>query len=1054
MITALLASFLESQAKQARGALCRSGTGKFMDEETLREICWQLGNGAAAKSILQQFGVAATKSATVDFRLPLVPWPFLAHLDPDALRHNAEVGLQHLSVEKSRSFFISIDETCFHATWSLVTGLVPDKKEVVIGGYHNDDKSFACLPDASSLPRSSLAKMSLHFILSRSDTFQQTLDMNLIPMEPQAPDKPRRQLEVLGQLMSALTKANDGRPPLGASYDGGGCNLLTAQTFLAMRPASELEEVPFFSECRVLRDASIRFFPFGILTFAGHPLHGAQDPLHVLKSFGLHHATGSRSISWGSTTADLTAMLECHMPVRAFLFADEQSDREACQRLNPRYLSGRWNQAGNYLMCFMGSLLSIVTLGGDQLTPQSRLYHALLGYYLLLLNLHSCKLLHGKGWQNHYLPLATVRLAVQMLAHVVLLARHGAPGASSRPSRFAERAAELHFAAIKKNYRGSPNLRDLLFGSHWHHLQQAKRSQEHGRIEIVPDIEPVAADRARQLSTEAFQDACLFQAWTSVNRTPSQVGKEFEKFWEHEGKALVGSTGDADEPGHAVDPEALMADPSVIEDEGEASDEAENMQILQGVEDHVLVKGEVVRLLQDMSEAEGKAESEKVAEPEGKKETVVQMPDMDVAHGDTQKPQCLDSDCTSFRKIIKAWSDLEEFDMVHEQSISYSRCLQRLVAMQPLIRRFVTHCRLQEGILSKTQIQGSETQRINSWQLLEHQLALARQAGAGDGGSRQSRWHSWMSVQSRIVTFAATEASGDSLSEIKHFRPGCDSANPQVVLYRCSDDESLQLALVQSVFRGARLKDAGNPDGEKITRKMRVTKPAASPLPATSTARVRLSHLTWFEDGRFFACALSPVVLCDPCGTVLAEVPVNQVSVGSSKLLLWFSPEVLQKLDEIRKKPELLEGASPQEPAGPVAEEKPLNMFTCSSFSRTIQGTKNIQAFLRDLPKIWSDAGMSFLDSDSRIQAPRSGKQMLWEEVVQRAPETFDVALAGQNNRLFGSGVLTRFRGMLLKAFETLWGKSTARASLRPSAHIKKGKSCVARGRSCSSMSG
>ena len=181
---------------------------------------------------------------------------------------------------------------------------------------------------------------------------------------------------------------------------------------------------------------------------------------------------------------------------------------------------------------------------------------------------------------------------------------------------------------------------------------------------------------------------------------------------------------------------------------------------------------------------------------------------------------------------------------------------------------------------------------------------------------------------------------------------------------------------------------------------------------------------------------------------------MNQVSVGSSKLLLWFSPEVLQKLDEIRKKPELLEGASPQEPAGPVAEEKPLNMFTCSSFSRTIQGTKNIQAFLRDLPKIWSDAGMSFLDSDSRIQAPRSGKQMLWEEVVQRAPETFDVALAGQNNRLFGSGVLTRFRGMLLKAFETLWGKSTARASLRPSAHIKKGKSCVARGRSCSSMSG
>ncbi|CAE7206203.1 CACNA1H, partial [Symbiodinium necroappetens] len=303
----------KTKAKRARGAECRPGTGKFMNEELLREICFQLGSRSAAKTILKVFGVATPDSPAIDFRLPLVPWPFLS-----------EVGLQHLAAEKTRSFFISIDETCFHATWSLVAGLVPGQQEVVIGGYHNDDESFAWLPDAGSLPRSTLARMSLHYVLSRSDTFQQTFDMNRIPMQPQASDKPKKQLEILGMLFSAFTDANDGRPPLGASYDGGGCNLLTShQTFLAMRPASELTEVAFSSDCKVLREAGVRFFPYGILTFAS---------------------------------------------------------------------------------LFMGSLLTLVTLGGDRLSPESRMYHGLLGYYLLLLNLRSAKLLHGKAWQTILFP--------------------------------------------------------------------------------------------------------------------------------------------------------------------------------------------------------------------------------------------------------------------------------------------------------------------------------------------------------------------------------------------------------------------------------------------------------------------------------------------------------------------------------------------------------------------------------------------------------------------------------------------------------------------------
>ena len=158
------------------------------------------------------------------------------------------------------------------------------------------------------------------------------------PHAASGPDKPKKQLEILGMLFSALTDANDGRPPLGASYDGGGCNLLTSQTFLAMRPASELAEVAFSSDCKVLREAGVRFFPYGILTFASLQAIRSTDSriLSTIKRFTLRHATGTRSISWGSTATDLVAMLECHMPVRAFLYADVQSDREALQRLNPR----------------------------------------------------------------------------------------------------------------------------------------------------------------------------------------------------------------------------------------------------------------------------------------------------------------------------------------------------------------------------------------------------------------------------------------------------------------------------------------------------------------------------------------------------------------------------------------------------------------------------------------------------------------------------------------------------------------------------------------------
>ena len=120
--------------------------------------------------------------------------------------------------------------------------------------------------------------------------------------------------------------------------------------------------------------------------------------------------------------------------------------------------------------------------------------------------------------------------------------------------------------------------------------------------------------------------------------------------------------------------------------------------------------------------------------------------------------------------------------MTAPESTSYTSCLARLRDLQSSIRQFVSHVRLEEQILSRAQIQGTDGRKLNRWQLLEHELALARQAGTTDGGSRQSRWHSWMAVQKKVVQVSQPDACEEyqaKLHEVHHFRPGSDSTKPQ-----------------------------------------------------------------------------------------------------------------------------------------------------------------------------------------------------------------------------------------------------------------------------------
>ena len=1007
MVRCLMASFFASQEKIARGGKIRPGTSEFFTEETAREVFFELGWSSGTRKMLAFFGVASQNvQPSIDYRLPLVPWPFMANLNLDDLSHNCDMTIQHLNVQGCRSFFVSIDETYMHPTYSLMTGLFPETPECVIGGYWAEGDDRSRLTDMKSLPSEHLSKMTMHFIISRSDTFQQSFDVMCFPVKPRATDKAEHQLDCLGQILRKLTEKNDNIPPLGASFDGGGTNLLTGRAFLAQLSKDEMARFEFFRDCDQVFLPEARFFGYGVLRYKGFYLHGSQDPLHWFKRFSLQHCTGSRTVTWGSVGTDTIGMLEMQLPLRAFVLADEQSDKQGLQRMCSRRLSSRWNHPGNHLYCLVGALVSSATLGGDKNSASERMYAAFAAYYLLLLNYQSAKLLWRSQWQKYFLPPQTLKLGLQLLGHAILLARFGANEASVLPSRFAERAAELHFSSIKKGYRGTPSLRDLLVGTHKHHLEHAKGASKPEKRSCK--CEQVSADMTAKISQEALNHAILWQSWTSVNRKPQQIRQELENWWRTEGRSWLDSS-----DGFDCDDGELLAESDAMEDQGEEEDEAS--QALQSAEDHAHQKAEILNLL---SQVEAPAVGTLAAEASAIADDAAGS-----SGADKQVIPSIHADHVSFRQIVAMLSDTEQYDMEAANSMTYASCLARVHGLQTPLQKYIQQVRLQEGMLSAAQIVGTESEdgkKLPRWQMLQHELALARQAGTLDG-TRQSRWSGWMQVQSKVVQWvkqAVPVAQCNELFQVTHFHQGQNSERPQVLLYKAEEGNELRLGLVQSIYRGAKLK--GKDDA---TRKNRVSKPGGGSLPATCTSRVRLMHLTYVDTddancAKYFCCCLSPLLLLDPINSILAEVPVKQIGVTANKTLLWFAPEVLQCIQKIRENPELLAGQAPvPEPQGSddatVTIPSGQTMYTASSFTRTIAGTKCIQQFLRELPALWTSSGLSFLDCDNYVQVPKTKNKLLWEEVVRRAPEMLDVALAGQSQKQFGAAVLTRLRSLM-----------------------------------------
>ena len=219
----------------------------------------------------------------------------------------------------------------------------------------NEDFSALEKESVSDLPQSKLSKMSVNFVVARSDACSLSYDVCFVPCMEGKSDKTSMFFRIMGQILLGFTQAA-GKPPQGYAFDGGTPNSKLACAALGILPESEMTG-PFWSNCQVER-LNFAMMPFGVLKYKGYPILGSLDCLHTLKRFTIQHSAGCRTIRWGALFVEMRGMMMNGMPLPSYVVRDSQSDVESFNRLNPRFLKPSWESAGCFVQCLVASLLS------------------------------------------------------------------------------------------------------------------------------------------------------------------------------------------------------------------------------------------------------------------------------------------------------------------------------------------------------------------------------------------------------------------------------------------------------------------------------------------------------------------------------------------------------------------------------------------------------------------------------------------------------------------------------------------------------------------------
>ena len=372
LVSCLMHSFFDMKDRMDRGHHDRLTSSQHLDSESLQEVAFTLGFESKTKTLMRAFGVNLKGRSSVDYVCDTLPRFYMAHRDLKLLTDNARVSLELLQATNSRAHFLSLDETCWRPTFSLVSGLVDANTSSIVGGQFKAGDDWSLLASTAELPEEKQSHLTLHFLLSRTDSLQASFCISMVPQPHQESGKALQILQLAGQAMNAVVAANE-LPCAGLAVDGGTSNSMVLKATLGVLPTVDLGKADFFCDCAYEAMPKMPFFPFQHLVWKKtRRILGSLDALHTLKRYACHHFSGTRVVHYGRSAMHPSHLLIGKIPVKAFIGTDGQSDREALLRMSPQYVPDRNGTWGVCVFMLLGALASAGWEASSKLTPCER----------------------------------------------------------------------------------------------------------------------------------------------------------------------------------------------------------------------------------------------------------------------------------------------------------------------------------------------------------------------------------------------------------------------------------------------------------------------------------------------------------------------------------------------------------------------------------------------------------------------------------------------------------------------------------------------------------
>ena len=256
----------------------------------------------------------------------------MASRSKETLVESIAASLRALMASGTRNFVLVLDETVWSPCWDVVCDLREGAPFGYIGGYH-PDHSFIPATDVKKLPNEYLSKLCMHYVVSRADSSKAVYCFDALPRATaKAEEKKRNSAEkVMGEIsfaFQAATDANGGLPPIAASFDGAGSNVLINATLLGLLGTDKMKEFPFWDKASK-KDLGLPCWAYKGVFWKSFWIGGNNDSRHALKRYTTHLTSGIRAIKFGDVLCSLTAMVKTGLPIRALSADDLQSDKES-----------------------------------------------------------------------------------------------------------------------------------------------------------------------------------------------------------------------------------------------------------------------------------------------------------------------------------------------------------------------------------------------------------------------------------------------------------------------------------------------------------------------------------------------------------------------------------------------------------------------------------------------------------------------------------------------------------------------------------------------------